>query len=90
MKILVKALIWQIFRNLLTLRATKCRLRMHMTHGIHIAKISSLPTPIESHLSLPYYFFLFLGEFGIVYKGYIIKGQVVTEIVAVKTLKGKF
>jgi hypothetical protein len=31
-----------------------------------------------------------LGEFGIVYKGYIVKeqGSVVTDTVAVKTLKG--
>lgn len=32
------------------------------------------------------------GEFGIVYKGHIIKilGQIVTDIVAVKTLKGTY
>ena len=32
------------------------------------------------------------GEFGVVYKGHIVKdqGQVATEVVAVKTLKGTF
>ena len=32
------------------------------------------------------------GEFGIVYKGYIVKkqGDIVTDIVAIKTLKGNF
>ena len=31
-----------------------------------------------------------VGEFGIVYKGYIVKeqGSIVTDIVAIKTLKG--
>ena len=35
---------------------------------------------------------LYLGEFGIVYKGYLTKnqGQVVSDIVAIKTLKGKY
>lgn len=34
----------------------------------------------------------FSGEFGIVYKGHIIKnlGQIVTDVVAVKTLKGTY
>ena len=35
--------------------------------------------------------FFLIGEFGIVYKGYIVKefhGQTITELVAVKTLKG--
>ena len=33
-----------------------------------------------------------LGEFGVVYKGHIVKdlGQTVTEVVAIKTLKGLF
>ena len=33
---------------------------------------------------------MFLGEFGVVYKGHIVKdlGRTVTEIVAIKTLKG--
>ena len=34
--------------------------------------------------------FVIIGEFGIVYKGYIIKeqGNIVTDTVAIKTLKG--
>ena len=33
---------------------------------------------------------MFLGEFGVVYKGHIVKdlGRTVTEVVAIKTLKG--
>ena len=33
-----------------------------------------------------------LGEFGVVYKGHIVKdlGQTVTEVVAIKTLKGLY
>jgi hypothetical protein len=33
---------------------------------------------------------VFLGEFGVVYKGHIVKdlGRTVTEVVAIKTLKG--
>ena len=39
----------------------------------------------ESFMSFP------SGEFGVVYKGHLIKdqGQFVTEMVAIKTLKGK-
>ena len=35
-------------------------------------------------------YYTIIGEFGIVYKGYIIKkqGNIVTDTVAVKTLKG--
>ena len=32
---------------------------------------------------------LITGEFGVVYKGHIVKDEVVTDVVAVKTLKGK-
>ena len=34
----------------------------------------------------------FLGEFGVVYKGHIVKdlGQTVTDVVAIKTLKGLY
>ena len=36
------------------------------------------------------HYYTIIGEFGIVYKGYIIKeqGNIVTDTVAVKTLKG--
>ena len=41
--------------------------------------------------SRPYPFTNFSGEFGVVYKGHILKnmGQIVTNVVAIKTLKGK-
>ena len=37
------------------------------------------------------FMFVASGEFGVVYKGHLVKdqGQVVTETVAIKTLKGK-
>ena len=36
------------------------------------------------------YYFIRLGEYGIVYKGFLVRGigEIVTELVAIKTLKG--
>ena len=40
--------------------------------------------------SMTFLFYILVGEFGIVYKGYIVKqqGSIVTDTVAIKTLKG--
>ena len=57
---------------------------MHAHAYIAWINASMLKYSLTIHMHIP------LGEFGVVYRGHILKnmGQIVTDVAAVKTLKG--